>query len=239
MVYKLRRQKEDERDFVYAAKAVGAVSLPTSADLRNDCPTVFDQGQLGSCSANAGCANLVMLLKAPVTLSRLYMYYKERELEGTINEDAGAQMRDICKVAAKGVCEDKYMPYDITKFAQAPSAEAVANATFKAGSYHSVKGLQEIKRVLAVDKHPVLMGMEVFESFESEAVAKTGVMPMPKAGEQNLGGHAVLIVGYDDKKQCLIVRNSWGAEWGDKGYFYMPYQFVNKGYAFDFWELEL
>lgn len=239
MIYNLKRQKEDERDFLFAAKKKPVAVLPTSTDLRSLCPAVFDQGQLGSCSANAGCANLMMLLKQPTdVLSRLYMYYQERVIEGSVSEDSGAQMRDICKVAAVGVCEEQYFPYDITKFTVAPTAQAVADAPkHKAAAYHAITSLTDIKHALAVDNSPVLMGMEVFESFEGQAIASTGVMPMPKAGEQNLGGHAVLIVGYDDKKSCLIVRNSWGADWGDKGYFYMPYQYVTKGLAYDFWEL--
>jgi C1A family cysteine protease len=100
-----------------------------------------------------------------------------------------------------------------------------------------VLGLTGIKNVLALSKSPVLMGMTVYNSFESDSVAKTGVMPMPFKGDKVLGGHAVLAVGYDDSKSVLIVRNSWGASWGDKGYFYMPYAFVNKGFASDFWTL--
>jgi C1A family cysteine protease len=182
---------------------------------------------------------MVMVLNKPeLVLSRLYMYYQERAKEGTVSEDSGAQMRDICKVAVMGVCEENFFPYVIGDFANAPTMDAVANAaTHKCTSYHSVRTLAEIKEAIGLHGQPVLMGMEVFASFESEAVAKTGKMPMPKAGEQNLGGHAVLIVGYDDTKQCLIVRNSWGEAWGDKGYFYMPYAYVQAGLAFDFWVL--
>jgi C1A family cysteine protease len=241
MIYNIKRQKEDERDFQFAVRvdAPKRQALPKKADLRAECPVVFDQGQLGSCSANAGCADIAMTLKDPkLILSRLYMYYKERELEGSINEDSGAQMRDICKVAAQGVCEEKYFPYVIEDFAKAPTAEAAANAiTHKVTSYHAVKTLTEIKQAVGLHDQAVLMGMEVFESFEGEAIAKTGVMTMPKRGEQNLGGHAVLIVGYDDDKQVLIVRNSWGDSWGDKGYFYMPYKYISQGLAFDFWVL--
>lgn len=242
MIYNIRRQKDDERDITLKAvlgAEVVAQPIAKSADLRPKCPAVFNQGQLGSCSANAGCANIVMVLNKPaIVLSRLYMYYQERAKEGTVKEDSGAQMRDICKVAAQGVCEDKYFPYVEAEFANTPSQAAKLNAAnYKAKSYHACRTLNDIKRALSITGVPVLMGMEVFASFESEAVAKTGVMPMPAANEENMGGHAVLIVGYDDDKQCLIVRNSWGAEWGDKGYFYMPYEYVTKGLAFDFWVL--
>jgi C1A family cysteine protease len=238
MIYNLRKQKEDERDFMLSAIVAPQAKLPKSVDLRSQCPPIFDQGQLGSCSANAGCASIATLLKKPtLTLSRLYMYYREREKEGTISQDSGAQMRDICKVAAVGVCEEKYMPYVIADFAKIPSTEATANAVnYKANGYHAVRTLNEIKQVLALGS-TVLTGMQVFESFESATVAKTGVVPMPKSNEQNLGGHAVEFVGYEDAKKRLIVRNSWGTAWGDKGYFYMPYDFITQGFAFDFWVL--
>ena len=194
----------------------------------------------GNCSANAGCANIMMLLnKTNIMLSRLYMYYKEREMEGTINEDSGAMMRDICKVACMGVCEEKFMPYVIERFTQAPSLFATQNAAYyKVKSYHACRTLNDIKRALAINSAPVLMGMEIFSSFEGEEIAGNGIMKMPEANEENMGGHAVLIVGYDDDKEVFIVRNSWGEEWGDKGYFYMPYEFVKQGLAFDFWVLQ-
>ena len=243
MIYNIKRQIEDERDKTLKA-ALGpelvAQELPKGADLRDKCPVVFNQGELGSCSANAGCANIMMLLnKTNIMLSRLYMYYKEREMEGTINEDSGAMMRDICKVACMGVCEEKFMPYVIERFTQAPSLFATQNAAYyKAKSYHACKTLNDIKRALAINSAPVLMGMEIFSSFEGEEIAGNGIMKMPKKNEENLGGHAVLIVGYDDEKEVFIVRNSWGPEWGDKGYFYMPYEFVKQGLAFDFWVLQ-
>lgn len=242
MIYNIRRQKDDERDKTLKAALgveVVAQQIPKSADLRPKCPPVFNQGQLGSCSANAGCANIAMILNKPsLVLSRLYMYYKEREKEGTVFEDSGAQMRDICKVAAQGVCEEKHFPYIEYAFTCPPSEAAKLDAAnYKAKSYHACRTLNDIKRALAFTGVPVLMGMEVFASFESEAVAKTGVMTMPADNEENMGGHAVLIVGYNDANQCLIVRNSWGAEWGDKGYFYMPYEYITKGLAFDFWVL--
>jgi C1A family cysteine protease len=171
--------------------------------------------------------------------SRQFLYHQERVLEHTVNQDAGAQMREIGRTLGKyGVCEEEYMPYDDKGYLQTPSEEAFKNALqHRITRYHSVKGLTGIKQALSQSK-PVLIGISVFESFESKEVARTGIVPMPQAHEENLGGHAVLAVGYDDEKQVVIVRNSWGADWGDEGYFYLPYEFVKGGYAFDFWVLD-
>lgn len=253
--YNLRPSTPDERDF--KVMPINTAKLPSTVDLRPLCPPVYDQGQLGSCTGNAGCAaNTIRLAKQDkknldLMFSRLYLYYKERSLEGTISEDAGAQMRDICKALNKfGVCLESTIPYDITKFADTPSAAADTEAAkYKISTYSSLTDVNHIKAYLATQQQPVLMGMQVYDSFESDAVASNGIVPLPKRGEQLLGGHAVLIVGYKDAnpvKEALaslvgkpagyfIVRNSWGPDWGDKGYFYLPYEFVTKKLAYDFW----
>lgn len=259
-IYNLKRDEFDERDrhFAHSIAPISSVKLPTSIDLRYKCPAVYDQGELGSCTANAGCACRSMLAKQPVLLlSRLFLYYEERNMEGTVAEDSGASVRDICKSVNKyGVCEEKYMPYDVKNFAQPPSYEAMENAQkYKIYAYKKLNSLNEIKQSLSFRQQPVLAGMDIYESFEGEEIARTGIMPMPRSTEQNLGGHAVLIVGYIDHSDVisslksifsgkqgpqgyLIVRNSWGSSWGDQGYFYMPYEFLTKGYAYDFWIME-
>ena len=240
--YKLKKQEHDERDFKLTSviDVHPNVKLPALVDIRSKCPPVYDQSTLGSCTANAGVAARVMLDNLTVDLSRLDLYYYERLIENTVNEDSGANMRDIGNaLATYGVCEEKLFPYDITKFTNKPTdADNTNGATYKIKSYYSVKTIDDIKNVLAVKQHPVLIGIAVYASFESESVAKTGIVPLPKKNEQMLGGHAVLVVGYDNKKKCLIVRNSWGAGWGDKGYFYLPYTYVTKGFAYDFWVLQ-
>ena len=86
--------------------------------------------------------------------------------------------------------------------------------------------------------YPFVFGFTVLSSFETQEVADTGVMPMPADGDKQLGGHAVCCVGYDDDKQCFVVRNSWGSSWGDGGYFYMPYKYMtDSGLASDFWTI--
>jgi C1A family cysteine protease len=255
--YPLKRQPADDRDALYAAPEA-AVALPDKVDLRDKCPPVFDQGSLGSCTANAGVAAYMMLAGAEKEHSRLYQYYMERYIEGTTAEDAGAYMRDIGKSLNKyGVCTESRWPYIESKFAADPPEDADTEAAgYKVSAYRSVSGISGIKRQLAAGT-PVMIGIEVYPSFE--AVGSDGIVPMPGAKEDCLGGHAVLAVGYDDnfKKQksgCLlsllsaifgassdsgylIVRNSWGKGWGDGGYFYLPYSYLDK-HGYDFWILE-
>ena len=216
------------------------ITIPKIFTLIAQCPLVYDQGQLGSCTANAGVAARVMLNKLTVNLSRLFQYFEERKIEGDISQDGGAQMRDIGKaMQTYGICEESYFPYDITKFAVTPTNAAVTNALkYKIKSYISVATQDQIKQVLVLQQKPVLTGMDVYESFESAAVAKTGKVPLPKKSEQLLGGHAVLIIGYNDDKKWFVCRNSWGASWGDHGYFYLPYTYFTKGLAYDFWVLQ-
>ena len=242
-IYNLKKQKPDDRD--YKLESVlnphAAVKLPKSVDLRPLCPPIYDQGQLGSCTANAGVAARVMLNKLNVNLSRLFQYYEERNIEGDINQDGGAQMRDIGKaMSTYGVCEESYDPYDITKFTNTPSTQAITNAlNYKIKSYYSISTQTQIKQVLALQQQPVLIGIDVYTSFESASVAKTGIIPLPNLKKEKLlGGHALCLIGYDDKKKWFICRNSWGSSWGDKGYLYLPYTYFTKGYTSDFWVLQ-
>jgi len=218
---------------------------PTSIDWRNKCPEVYDQGQLGSCTANAiggDCEmNQIRQGLPHWTPSRLEIYYNERKMEGTIKSDSGAQIRDGIKVvASQGVCPETDWPYDITKFAKKPPTksykEALQNTVDK---YQSVSlDLAHVKACL-FQLGPFVFGFTVYESFESDEVAKTGIIPIPGKTEQCLGGHAVMAVGYDDSKSCVIVRNSWGATWGDKGYCYMPYGYItNSDLASDAWVIQ-
>jgi hypothetical protein len=173
--------------------------------------------------------------------SRLFIYYNEREMEGSVNDDSGAIIRDGMKsVANQGVCAETMWPYDVSKFKDKPPMACYDVATkHQAISYNAVtQTLDELRGCLA-EGFPVVFGFSVYESFESEAVAKTGIMPMPM-NERLLGGHAVKAVGYDDSKQWFIVKNSWGSGWGDGGYFYMPYAYIiDPNMASDFWTIRL
>ncbi len=158
-------------------------------------------------------------------------------MEGTVGEDAGAAIRDGVKSLTKqGVCTEKKWPYQIAKFTAKPSAACYTDAANRqrVTSYHRILTLQQMKQCLA-EGYPFVFGFSVYESFESAAVAKTGKLNLPKLSEKNLSGHAVCAVGYDDSTKRFLVRNSWGADWGLKGYFTMPYDYAsNTNLADDF-----
>jgi C1A family cysteine protease len=237
---------KDANDLIYQSVRPMAAPLPPVVDLRHFCSAVRDQGQLGSCTGFAIAVGfrefLLNKLGVPfVPLSPLFLYYEERSREHTIPQDAGAMPRDGFKVLQKlGCATEKDDPYDITKFTQAPSKTALTNAAqFKIAAYHRLAHLADIQACLAAG-NGVVLGFTVYDSFESDAVAKTGIMPMPAAGESILGGHAVFCVGYKTDSTAagggyLIVKNSWGVGWGDQGYFYMPFAYIQPKLVSDVW----
>jgi C1A family cysteine protease len=232
----------DQRD-KYFKIARSVLKLPANIDLSGYGPKIEDQGPLGSCTANALTAAMEFLLgknaKAPYHLSRLFLYYNERVLEGSVNQDAGAMIRDGIKTMAKdGVCTEKTWPYLVGKFKTKPPASAYAEAkNHQILNYYRLLHLPDIRTCLA-DGFPVVFGFSVYESFESGQVAKTGTVPMPKKRERLLGGHAVMAVGYNDATKRLLVRNSWGPKWGKNGYFTLPYRFIeNQDLSDDFWTI--
>jgi C1A family cysteine protease len=241
--YGWKRSLPDHRDIKFIPSPCMLKALPAMVDLRSQCPAVYDQGDLGSCTANA-IGGLVEFLEMkeghPAFVpSRLFIYYNERVLEGTVSQDAGAEIRDGMKVVnTLGAPHEALWWYNTVKFAVKPNKGVYADGIkHKVTSYQSVDNtnLQAMQAVLAAG-YPVVGGFTVYDSFESDAVARTGIVPMPAKTEQVLGGHAILVVGYDNSKNWFIVRNSWGAGWGAAGYFYMPYAyFTNADMADDFW----
>ena len=237
---------QDERDFMFQAVRPAAAPLPLSVDLRHECSPVRDQGQLGSCTGFAIAVGfrefLQIKLGVPlVPLAPLFVYYEERSHEHTVNQDAGAQPRDGMKVLTKiGASPESDDPYNVTIFTKRPSSKAVADAAnFKIAAYHRLKTLKDVQSVLA-GGNGVVMGFKVYESFESDIVAKTGRMPMPTASEAVVGGHAVFIAGYQTDPTTagggyLMVKNSWSTGWGDNGYFYMPFAYVQPNLVSDLW----
>jgi C1A family cysteine protease len=158
-------------------------------------------------------------------------------MEGTVGEDAGAMIRDGVKSLVKlGVCTEKMWPYRIARFTAKPSSACYRDAANRQiTSYHRILTLQQMKQCLA-EGYPFVFGFSVYQSFESATVARTGKVELPKADETMVGGHAVCAVGYDEAARRFLVRNSWGAGWGMKGYFTMPYDYLaNNNLADDFW----
>ena len=259
-VYGWKRDLPDARDLVHNfykhyiqnkvflthEKISETTKIPHSIDLRSQCPSILNQGHLGSCTSNAmsnafrfdemkqGNSDIFMP-------SRLFLYYNERAMEGHTSSDTGASVRDGMKCMNKiGMCEEKDWPYDITKFTEKPTEMCYEFAK----KHCSIKYQRVIQRELQLKSalasgYPVVFGFTVYQSFEGEEVAKTGIVPMPNKNESMLGGHCVLLVGFDDDKKQFIVQNSWGEEWGDNGYCYFPYEYLtNANLASDFWTME-
>jgi C1A family cysteine protease len=245
-IYNHRQDPVDTRDHKFHLKVAQLTTLPPSADLRKTgyLPKCLDQGNLGSCTANATSNALRFCLRKEKALdfqpSRLFIYYFSRLIENTVSEDSGCYIRDVMKeVQTYGACSENNWGYNISQFAVHPPTTAVRAARTHISSfqYMSVnQDLNSIKNAL-VQGFPIIFGIQVFESLEAEAVFKTGLIPMPNTTkEQCLGGHCVLMVGYDDATRRFTFQNSWGESVGQNGFFTIPYDYVlNPNLASDFW----
>ncbi|MBF0554407.1 MAG: C1 family peptidase [Nitrospirae bacterium] len=310
-----KKQEADPRDFLFrSSPELTGASVVTSANLLQNNLPIVDQGELGSCTANAlaglvginevtswkkvqqvrtnpvpTVVSMVILSpdgktlevistiknfivpvptpapapaptptpSSPILASRLYEYYNARFIEGTVSEDSGATIRDTIKAAAQyGVAHESLWPYNIAQFAVKPPQSVYSEAAMHLiASYHSINDgdLSSIKAAI-ISGFGVEFGFNVYSSFLSDAVANTGIVPLPNVSAEALeGGHAVVIVGFDDATQNFLVRNSWGIDWGllqtgtsapifnssrltAPGYFLMPYSYVgNLSLASDFW----
>jgi C1A family cysteine protease len=243
-VYGWKRDAHDNRDRKFnLAAALAVATLPSKIDLRGICPPVYNQEQLGSCTANGSTfafefCQIKQGLPA-VPSSRLFAYYNTRVIEGTVAYDSGAQIRDAIKAIVQwGDCPESEWPYDVSQFATQPPPTCYTDAAkHLAVAYESVpQDLDHLRGCLA-SGFPIVFGFTVYRSFESNAVAQTGMVPMPHWFERVMGGHAVAAVGYDDETELFIIRNSWGSGWGDEGYCYMPYDYLLSSEASDFWTI--
>jgi C1A family cysteine protease len=229
-------------------------ALPTKVDLRSQCPPVHNQQQFGSCTAFSiakGLNEFILKKEHRYTeLSAGYLWYQERKALHKADQDCGAPISLGMKILDNlGSVPEQEHPYPtdwsdkagLAKFLTlAPTSSEVTDAKkFRVAGVKQLNSLHAIRASVAKGM-PVVFGIAVYESFEGAGPAKTGVVPMPDTSKEKLmGGHAVLCVGYDNTKQVLIMRNSWGADWGDKGYFYLPYDFTKQGLVHDAWTAKL
>jgi papain like protease len=220
-------------------------ALPDAVDLREFCTRVEDQGQIGSCTSNAAVGALEYLFcrrdHRAINLSRLFVYFNARRLkgDGEIAKDAGASIRQaMASLAAFGTCREELWPYDPSLFAMQPPLDAYADAQrHEAVEYARVDGLDAAMRALAQGLPVVFASIIPKRCYE--AARETGVMPAMTDEERATNrreGHAMLLVGYDKPARMFLVRNSWGEDWGDRGYCRIPFDIVEtKGLEEEFW----
>jgi len=241
-------QKDDHRDYKLTHEVFA--TFPPVFDVRDkyDPPIeVYDQGDLGSCTANSSALAYKLHLKKQKAQcfepSRLYIYANSRLLEGVaLSEDNGAELRDVMRaIKAYHVCDESVWSYESDHYFVKPD-EAAYSAAKKHATFQFLGVPQDINHIKQAlfDGNGVVFGFQVYASFMSDEVAKTGNVPMPNTETETCeGGHATCIAGWDDSKKSLLVQNSWSSTWGDKGCFWMPYEYaLNANLASDFWVME-
>lgn len=216
-----------------ALKATSHPDLPPAVDLSPMCSPVENQGQIGSCTANsvAGAMEYHQILhRQPLTdLSRLYIYYNARRIRGRTDQDTGCSMAEaVASYLAFGACPEAVWPYRHHLWDQEPSPEAYASAGFFPDLQYAALDYGLDLKIALYSGLPVIFGMGVPDSFQTVGGKYGHVKPLPEGGwEPPAGGHAMLIVGYNDQKRAWLVRNSWGTGWGLNGHVWIDYAYMD------------
>jgi C1A family cysteine protease len=239
------RVKADQLDWRDRRYTFARMESPRDkVDLRLWASPVEDQLHLGSCVGQAVVGAYELLLnksdKSKFTdLSRLFVYYNARLLDNSVEEDIGAYVRDGIKAVNKyGVCSELSWPYLVERFAHAPSIQSYEDAQRRLiKKYYRIDTIKDIVDALNAD-NPVVTSMNVYDSFYELEDGRTSILPMPRASENLIGGHAVTFVGYDLPKKLFIARNSFGKDWGEDGYFLVPFDYAEKDFM-DNWTFDI
>lgn len=235
-------------------------TLKPGIDLRNEFPPIEDQGKVGSCTANAGVALVEYFERkasgSHVDASRLFLYKATRNIMN-LTGDTGAFLRTTMQAMVLfGVPPESYWPYDEARFDEEPTPFCYAfGQNYKALQYYRLEPpgtnreqlLARIKTQLTAGLPP-MFGFSVYASYR-QSFTNGGLFPFPLSGENKAGGHAVVAVGYDDTKKianasgreptegAVLIRNSWGTDWGEEGYGWLPYKYIQRSLAVDWWSL--
>jgi C1A family cysteine protease len=219
--------------------------LPAVVDLRRHCPPVYDQRHLNSCSANAIAAALRYdeLKEGRPDVpspSRLFIYFNERVLAGVAGTNSPVSLRDGYRTVSKlGACPEAMWPYLVRRFRRRPTPSCYRSALRRrAIAYYRIRRAIGQLRACLAEGFPFVLALAVHRSATERRVRRTGILPVPTARDRFLGGHAILAVGYDHPRRLIIFRNSWGAGWGERGYGYLPYRFIQSpALTWDFWTM--
>lgn len=231
--YKLNYKfnKLDSRDYKFSSSNLQSLKIANNFSLINKVNIILDQGKLGSCVSNAFCQTINMISNNSIFMSRLLHYYCGRSIQNLSSlTDSGLDIREACNIIKQyGTSNETLWPYVISKFNVLPPLTTFKNAqTYPSYVYSFVnQDINSLATCLQVTNTPIIFGISVYSSFITQQVATTGIVPMPnKKKESNMGGHCVVMIGYDNNKQLFECINSWGKKWGKKGVFYLPYAYV-------------
>jgi C1A family cysteine protease len=248
-VFNLKRDAVDSRDILFKS-VLPKESLPKSVNLSSLLPPVFDQGDMGTCAAHALMECIMYCLKKDNNVtefktnpSRLFLYANARLLDGTpITEDGGCSLRSMFKSCSKNfACDETDFPYQKSLLLVKPKASVYKLALQNRRTFQYISVPQDLNSLKSClnQRYPISFGMILKESFCAKKTMDTGLVPVPKPSESELGGHAMVLVGYRDDLQLFLVMNSWGTSVGlkaQRGFFYIPYSMIlDSDSTFDFW----